>query len=102
MRYAVDMSRREDWRRVLDSEVERWSAMSPEQLISELKELKVYEVELDSKKYQVEVQILENRDKHVHVLVAVDDGSLPASIFPVTHSFILPKEQNAAGRQASP
>lgn len=33
-----------------------------------------YIVELDSKKYQVEVEILENTDKYIHVMVADDDG----------------------------
>jgi hypothetical protein len=48
-------------------------------------------VELDSKKYQVEVELLENADKYVHVMVAVDDGSLPASISPLTRTFISQK-----------
>jgi hypothetical protein len=87
------MGRREEWRKVLDSEVRRWSAMACEQLISELHDLQAYEVELDSKKYQVEVELLENTDKYVHVMVAVDDGSLPASISPLSHAFICSKPQ---------
>jgi hypothetical protein len=85
------MSRREEWRKVLDSEVQRWSVMSCEQLVSELHDLQAYEVELDSKKYQVEVELLENTDKYVHVMVAVDDGSLPASISPLSSTFIRSK-----------
>ena len=76
---------------MLDSEVRRWSAFPCEQLISELHDLRAYEVEFDSKKYQVEVDVLENTDKYVHVMVAVDDGSLPASIAPLTHTFICSK-----------
>lgn len=76
---------------MLDSEVQRWSVMSCEQLVSELHDLQAYEVELDSKKYQVEVELLENTDKYVHVMVAVDDGSLPASISPLTSTFIRSK-----------
>jgi hypothetical protein len=95
-RYATEMGRREEWRKVLDSEVQRWSAIPCEQLIAELHDLQAYEVELDSKKYQVEVQLLENTDKYVHVLVAVDDGSLPASISPSTHSFICSKPSKTA------
>ena len=87
------MGRRDEWRKVLDSEVWRWSAMTCEQLISELQDLQAYEVELDSKKYQVEVELVENTDKYVHVMVAVDDGSLPASISPLTHTFIRSKPQ---------
>ena len=78
---------------MLDSEVRRWSAVAWEQLISELQDLQAYDVELDSKKYQVEVELVENTDKYVHVMVAVDDGSLPASISPLTHTFIRSKPQ---------
>ena len=87
------MGRREEWRKVLDSEVRRWSAIACGQLISELQDVRAYEVELDSKKYQVEVELLENTDKYVHVMVAVDDGSLPASISPLTDSFICSRPQ---------
>ena len=85
------MSRRDDWRKVLDSEVQRWSALSSEQLVAELRELQAYEVEFDSKKYQVEVDLLENTATYLNVAVAVDDGSLPASIRPETRSFICRK-----------
>jgi hypothetical protein len=66
--------------------------MSCSQLVSELHDLQTYEIEFDSKKYQVEVELLENTEQYLHVMVAVDDGSLPASIRPLTHSFIRPKE----------
>ena len=85
------MSRRDEWQKVLDSEVKRWSAMSCRQLVSELHEVQTYEVELDSKQYQVEVELLENTEKYVHVMVAVDDGHLPASIWPATDTFICQK-----------
>ncbi len=78
------MSRRDEWLKVLDSEVQRWSAMSCDQLDSALRTLQAYIVELDSKKYQVEVEILENTDKYVHVMVAVDDGRLPVSLSALT------------------
>ena len=55
------MSRRQEWQRVLDSEVQRWSAMSCEQLLSELADTRAYEVEVDSEKYQVEVERLRPR-----------------------------------------
>ena len=87
------MSQREEWRKVLDAEVARWSAMSWEQLVAELRDLRAYEVELDSKEYQVEVEILENNAEYIHVVVSVDDGSLPASLSPLTHSFIRAKPQ---------
>ena len=85
------MSRREEWQKVLDSEVKRWAAQSYVQLASELRDIQAYEVDFDSKKYQVEVELLENTEHYLHVMVAVDDGSLPASISPLTHSFIRQK-----------
>jgi hypothetical protein len=89
-RYATDrnMSRQEEWRKVLDSEVKRWSAMPYGQLLSELQDPQAYEIEFDSEKYQVELEILENTEKYLNVAVSVDDGSLPASILPLSDSFI--------------
>jgi hypothetical protein len=92
LRYEQEnMSRREKWRKVLDSELKRWSALSCAQLASELQDLQAYEVEFDDGTYQVEVEILENTGQYLHVMVSVDDGSLPASIVPATHSFIRQK-----------
>ena len=85
-------SRREQWRPVLEAESKRWSAMSCEQLIAALAGEQVYEVEFASRKYQVEVDLLENTEKYLHVMVAVDDGSLPKSLFPLTFSFIRDKD----------
>ena len=76
---------------MLDSEVQRWSAMSCEQLVSQLHDLHAYEVELDSQKYQFEIELLENTDTYVHVMLAVDDGSLPGSISPLTRTFVCQK-----------
>lgn len=87
--------RRVEWRRVLDSEVQVWLAKPCEHLVSELREPRIYEVELDSKKYQVEVEILENTSQYVHVIVSVDDGSLPASLLPLTQSFMRQKSPSA-------
>ena len=85
------MSRREEWQGVLDAETERWSSMSCEHLIAELHDARAYVVEIDSKRYQVEVELLENTNAYIHVLVAVDDGSLPSSNVPLTQSFICQK-----------
>jgi hypothetical protein len=76
------MNRPKEWHSVLDAEVRRWSAMSWEQLESALRDLHTYEVEFNSKTYQVEVELLENTEKHLHVMLAVDDGRFPASAFP--------------------
>lgn len=76
------MSLRDEWQKVpLDSEMKRWSALSRGQLVSELRDQQAYEVEFDSKKYQLEVELLENTEKYLNVVAAVDDGSLPPSIF---------------------
>ena len=69
----------------------RWSALSCGQLVSELHDVQGYGVEFESKRYQVEVELLENTEKYVHVMVAVDDGSLSGSISPLTQSFICQK-----------
>jgi hypothetical protein len=49
---------------ILDAEVRRWSAMPWEQLVSALRDLRTYEVELDSKTYQVEVEAF-HHDGHL-------------------------------------
>ena len=85
------MERREQWRPILEAEVKRWSAKSGEQLLAELGDVQAYEIEFENKKYQVEVEILENTEKYVHVMVAVDDGSLPGAIRPLSTSFIREK-----------
>ena len=66
--------------------------MTPEQLTSALADECVYEVEFDSNTHQVEVEILENTEEYLHVVVAVDDGSLPASLSPESQTFICKKK----------
>jgi len=77
---------------VLEAETTRWKTKPWKTLVSELAEEQVYEVEREGKQFQVEVQLLENTDEYIHVCVAVDDGSLPASLAPLISSFILRKE----------
>ena len=73
---------------MLDAQVKRWSEKSYNQLRIELSDIQRYEVESASKLYQVEIQLIENTEEYVHVLIGVDDGSLPWSIFPATADFI--------------
>jgi hypothetical protein len=94
--FGIGMNRRQQWRKVLEAEMRRWSALSYDQLISRLSTIEVYEVEHDFKKYQVEIEILEKREDYVHVAVSVDDGSLPSSIWPATESFIQKKPSSSA------
>ena len=70
----------------------RWKAKSSETLVADLAEEQVYRVEFESKQFQIEVQLLENTDQYIHVCVSVDDGSLPASLFPLSSSFIVSKQ----------
>ena len=71
---------REDWRPVLEAEIQRWRVLSWQEILSRLAEVQAYQVVFDSKEYNVEVELLENQDDYIHFFVAVDDGSLPASI----------------------
>jgi len=89
------MSRRAEWQKVLDIEVAHWSGKSWHQLVKELHELQAYQVEVESKQFQVEVELLEDTKDYVHVIVAVDDGALPMSISPSTHGFIKQKSEDA-------
>lgn len=66
-----NLSRRDEWRKVLDAEVERWSAMHYDELVTALSDRQAYEVEFDAKKYQVGVEILE----------------VTASVLPLSRSF---------------
>ena len=93
------MSRREGCQKVLDAEVARWSELSWEELVRELREARAYQVELDSKQYQAEALLLENTADYVHVSVSVDDGSLLQSIVPLTDSFIKQKSAAPASSQ---
>ncbi len=89
------MSRRDEWQKVLEIELQRWSALSYAQLVAALTDVDTYEVEFEGKRYQVEVEILERTEEYVHVDVRVDDGTLPASLVPAGESFIRPKGQPA-------
>jgi hypothetical protein len=85
------MGRREEWRRVLESEVGRWSLFSYEALLDRLRNPACYTVERGSKSYQVEVEVLAKTDTSVHVSLSVDDGSLPASLIPSSTTFVVKK-----------
>lgn len=62
--------------------------MSCDQLISALPDVQTYEIEFESKKYQIEVELLENTDNYVHVGIAVDNGHFWRAMRPVSSSFI--------------
>jgi hypothetical protein len=83
-RQGDGMSRREEWRKVLQIELSRWSSMSARD---------VYVVVAESKQYQVEVELLEDTPEYLHVSIAVDDGGLPASIHPESETFLCRKAQ---------
>ncbi len=81
-------ARRESWRPVLEMEIQKWSAKSYEELVSDLKGEPCYERRIGGETFQIEVTILENNTSYIHVGVSVDDGSLPASLRPMASSFI--------------
>lgn len=72
------------WQSVLDAEVQRWSAMPFAELVVRLRDMAVYEVELQEKKYQVEVELLRDTEKQLEIMIAVDDGVLARSLRPLT------------------
>ncbi len=86
------MGRRDEGNRVLAIELERWNAKPWSRLRSDLGDGNVaYAVIVDSKTYQVEVDLLEDTEAYLHVSIAVDDGALPAAIAPASRSFIVKK-----------
>lgn len=87
------MKRREQWQKILDGEVQRLMAMPLSKMEAALRDRQVYEVEFEAYTYQVEIEILQNNDRYVQAMVAVDDGSLPASLVPITHIFVRDKPQ---------
>jgi hypothetical protein len=84
-------SKKEQWQEVLCAELKRWRAKNREQLLADLEEAQTYVVEFENRKYQIEVEILENTEKYVHVAVSVDDGTIPDSIHPLSESFMCMK-----------
>jgi len=87
-------ARRESWKPVLEAELQKWSGMPYAQIMANLPDKnECYEVEIGFKRYQVEVSLLENAEGYIHVVVSVDDGSLPASFRPVSSSFICDKNE---------
>ena len=87
---------REKWREALESEMKRCSGMSCAQVIPLLFDVQTYEVEIESAKYQVEVQLLENNDSYIHDGVAVDDGHFSRAMHPISSSFICRKDGSPA------
>jgi hypothetical protein len=71
------MTKHEELQPVLEKEIERLSQFAWHKLVGELTDdEKNYEVSLNEKKYQVEVELVEN-DTDVIVVVAVDDYPTP-------------------------
>ena len=95
------MSQREQWRPVLDTEARVWKAKSYGQLLTELAEEQVYEVQSEGKTYQVEVNILESKYDSLHVVICVDDGSIPASFSALTESFICERPKGPANSESA-
>lgn len=84
-------NRSEEWQGILDREVKHWSSLSCDEILAELSTHDVHEVVADSRRYQVEVVLLEDKPEYLHISIAVDDGHLPASIHPASKSFMCRK-----------
>ena len=54
------MNRRQRWRKVLEAEVQRWSALPYDRLLSQLATTDLYEVVDGTQRYQIEIEVLEN------------------------------------------
>ena len=89
--YPYNMELREQWGTVLEAEVRHWKTKSFTELLDELADQQAYEVGFEGGSYQIEVSVLEKKQTYIHVVVSVDDGSLPASLRPRSESFIKPK-----------
>lgn len=87
------MSRRSECQIALTREVEHWSKMPCGQLLCELQHIRVYQIEVGTDAYQVEVQLLEDTEHYVHVSVAIDDGSFRGSLIPLSTDFVKQKDQ---------
>jgi hypothetical protein len=93
VRFVYLMAGREEIREVLEDQVAIWSKKTHEQIVAELPDMKAYEVRVGEIAYQVEVELLENTESYIHVSLAVDNGQLPAAMFPLCNSFILKKHE---------
>ena len=91
------MSRREQWQEVLQTELSLWSGLSCDEVLKQLRARDNYEVAHESKRYQIEVVLLEDTAEYLHISVAVDDGSLLGSIHPESGTFICRKGQPLDG-----
>jgi hypothetical protein len=89
------VKQRDQWRPVLEAEIKRWSEMPLDQLVSTLAKVQAYEVQFESKIYQIEVELLENTDSLVHVGISVDDGHFWRAMRPLSTSFIRDKRVSA-------
>jgi len=90
------MTRRQQWQEVLQAEMQRWSALTYDQLLALLRTTTAYQIERGSRTFQVEIEALENTPEYVHVAISVDDGSVPASFVPVTQSFVTTRPGRSA------
>lgn len=90
------MTRREEWKAILDTEVKRWSSMSCEEVLSELHSRNVYEQTDGSNRYQVKAELLVSATDYIQVGIRVNDCSIPASFHPASQIFICPRTRPPA------
>lgn len=81
---GANVGNKDKWRKVLDAEVNRWSALPHDQVVSALSDAQTYEVDFETKKYRVQVGVVEIAEQYLHINVSVDDGSVGR---PLSRSF---------------
>jgi hypothetical protein len=89
--YLAARGKRSHWQPVLDTEVARWQAEPAATLRLKLSSGPVvYEMAVltTASNLQVEVELIEDTQEYIHVALAVDDGTMPASIMPLCTSFV--------------
>lgn len=89
-------SRRKRWTELLNQELEKWRSMPTKELLSKFASGDHYSYLLvaGSEETQVNVQVIRPEETTAHVIVRVDDGSLPQALVPVTGTFSISIPEN--------
>lgn len=82
--WSSSSAKRRQWQPVLEAELKKWQRERPSELRVALGRPVCYEA---AGGLQIEAQIVEETPQFIHVLLSVDDGSLPASLLPLSANF---------------
>jgi hypothetical protein len=81
----------DEGRAVLEAAVRRWSRIPWDQIVGLLQDSQPYQVTFETRKYQVDVELLENTDAHIGLSVTVNDGASSQSTPPLSQIVIVSK-----------